>query len=106
MEKAIEKLNNFEQNVKDSIAWFKKNSNIKDEDIYNSTKTQLKECVKKKDKCKIDTGCIYGVNKKNGIRYTDDFAATGKDDRLKNLTAIYSQNGGDCDDFSLLFAAE
>ena len=106
IDKTIDKLNNFEQTVKDSISWFKKNSNIVGIGEYNSTGEQLKNCIKRGASCKIDTSCIYQVNKFNGIHYTDDLAATGKDDFLKDLKLIFYQKGGDCEDFSVLFNAE
>lgn len=106
IEKASDKLAEFENTIKESITWFKQNRNIDNFKDYNLIKDELSACFELKDKCKIDLTCIYNVNEKNNFRYTEDDTALGKEDFLKDLGLIYNQKGGDCEDFSLLFRAE
>lgn len=106
VEQAIEKLNDFEITVKSSINWFRENTNIENISDYEKIKNELDKCVKFASTCDIDLKCIYDVNKKNNIKYRHDEDTTGKDDFLKDLRLIYMQNGGDCEDFSLLYRAE
>ncbi|MBI2659385.1 hypothetical protein HYX05_04790 [Candidatus Woesearchaeota archaeon] len=106
VEQTIEKLNDFETIVKNSIQWFKENANIGNFSDYGKIKEQLNKCIEFKDNCEIDLKCIYKINKENNIRYTDDESAIGKQDFLKDLKLIHQQYGGDCEDFSLLYKAE
>lgn len=106
VEQAIEKLNDFETTVKSSINWFQENTNIENLSDYGKIKNELGKCVKFRSTCDIDLKCIYDVNKRNNIRYRYDEDTTGKNDFLKDLKLIYWQNGGDCEDFSLLYRAE
>ncbi len=106
IDKTIDKLNNFEITVSNSIKWFKENNNINLFDKYNQTKEQLlKSCIIRNDTCNIDLKCMYEVNKKH-FRYRYDDTTTGKEDFLKDLNLIYDHYGGDCEDFSLLFKGE
>ncbi len=106
IDQALEKLNDFETIVKSSINWFKENTNIENISDYVKIRDELSKCVKFGATCDIDLKCIYDVNKRNNIRYEHDEDTTGKDDFLKDLKLIYKQNGGDCEDFSLLYRAE
>ena len=106
VEQTLEKLNDFEITVKNSIKWFRENSNIENVSDYEAFRTQLNKCVKFKNNCEIDLKCIYDVNKDNGIRYRYDEDTTDRADFLKDLKLIHNQKGGDCEDFSLLFVAE
>lgn len=102
----MDKLNDFENTVQDSINWFKQNINLQNLDIYDGIKEELKGCMKTKDTCEIDLSCINEVNTNNKFKYDPDERSTGKNDFLKNLSLIYNDKGGDCEDFSLLFRAE
>ncbi|MBI2208393.1 hypothetical protein HYU50_02760 [Candidatus Woesearchaeota archaeon] len=106
MDQTMDKLNDFENTVQDSINWFKQNINLENLDIYDGMKEELKGCMKAKDTCEIDLSCINEVNAKNKFKYYLDEISTGKSDFLKNLSLIYDDKGGDCEDFSLLFRAE
>lgn len=106
IEKTADRLAQFENTVKESVTWFKQNSNIENFKDYDKIKDELSECLNPKDKCRIDLTCIYEVNRKNDFRYTEDETALGKEDFLKDLSLIFDQKGGDCEDFSLLFKAE
>lgn len=106
VEQTIEKLNEFDSTVKDSIRWFKENTNIENLSDYDTIKKQLDKCVKLSDSCDIDLKCIYTINKNNNIRYRYDEDTVGKPDFLKDLKLILKQSGGDCEDFSLLYRAE
>lgn len=106
VEQALEKLNDFETTVKNSIKWFKENTNIQNYSEYEKIRNELNACMQMNENCNINLKCIYNVNKKNGIRYRYDEDTTGKEDFLKDLKLIYRQYGGDCEDFSLLYRAE
>ncbi len=106
VEQALEKLNDFETTVKNSIKWFRENTNIQNYSEYEKIRKELDACLQMNENCNINLKCIYDVNKKNGIRYRYDEDTTGKEDFLKDLKLIYEQYGGDCEDFSLLYRAE
>lgn len=107
VDKVIEKMNDFEITVKDSIKWFKVNNNIAEFGDYNKIKLDLtNNCVAQNDKCRINLSCIQEVNYDNKIKYLYDDESVFKLDFLKDLRLIYKQHGGDCEDFSLLFKAE
>ena len=106
MDKTISRLNNFETTVQDSIQWFKENNNIAASEKYGVIREEIGNCMNMEDTCRIDLTCIYEVNNKNKFKYTLDESSTGKEDFLKDLDTIYEDNGGDCEDFSLVFRAE
>ena len=106
VDKAIDKLDNFEITVSDSIKWFKENNNVYAFEEYDKIKEDIaNKCLIRDDACNIDLKCIYKANKKR-FRYRYDEATTGKEDFLKDLSFIYDDYGGDCEDFSLLFRGE
>lgn len=107
VDKTLDELKNFEITVQESIDWFRRNNNVDTLSKYDGVKEKLKEqCVERTDTCIIDLTCINEVNTDEGFKYGYDDYATGREDFLKDLDKIYSQRGGDCEDFSLLFTAE
>ena len=52
IDKAVDKLAEFENTVKDSITWFKENKNIENFENYELIKKELKTCLKSYDTCK------------------------------------------------------
>jgi hypothetical protein len=93
--------------INESIQWFRENSNIKTVED-SRIRWQLKQhCIRMDpDTCKIRLGCFPFVNDYlNEIKYEPDIL-TGRADYLKNLSLILESKGGDCEDISLLFAAE
>ncbi len=106
IEKTLDRLNEFEIKVDDSIDWFRQNTNVANISAYETIRQELGKCVKVRGNCTIDLGCINNVNQQNYFEYSSDDRSTGRKDYLKNLSMIYGQKGGDCEDFSLLFRAE
>lgn len=106
LSKAEDKLNEFQIIVQDSIQWFKQNINIENYGDYGLIREELSRCVHYMDGCRIDLGCLYSTNKKNGFEYKLDEKTSKKADFLQDLRQIFSNKGGDCEDFSLLYRAE
>jgi len=107
VEKTMDRLDSFERTVTNSIDWFRENNNIAGIEEYSEITQELEDnCLRFNESCQIDLTCLYEVNKKNRFRYSFDEYSTGKKDFLKDLKKIYSQQGGDCEDFSLLIQAE
>lgn len=110
VEKAADKLEEFERTVRESMSWFTSNNNLNSTNTYIQIKDQLKkECLntaQSQDVCEIKLDCIYNVNQKNGISYKTDVDLASREDFLQSLDLIYKNKGGDCEDISLLFTAE
>lgn len=109
VEATLDKFEDFEIKVHESMEWFTENSNLANSDQFDEIKWKLKEkCIHNTsdNQCRIDLTCIYNVNKQNSIWYRTDIAATGEEDILQSLDSIYSNHGGDCDDYAFLFTAE
>ncbi len=105
VDEARDELAQFETTVRESISWFRENNNIRNLTIYDELKQDLQQCITSDGRCVIDVSCIYAVGDANHFRYRYDEATTGKGDFLKDLTMIYQQYGGDCEDISLLYRA-
>ena len=106
VQKTIDKLNDFDITVTNSIRWFQANNNIMNLSEFSGVRSDVNMCAKFGKACEIDLKCIYNVNRENGIRYKYDEDTVGKPDFLKDLKLIYKQRGGDCEDFALLYMAE
>lgn len=106
----MDKLDNFENQVRDSMDWFKKNNNLNNSEIFKELREDLKDkCLENKSQnsvCEIDFDCIDHVNDKNFIIYKSDRKLVNKTDFLQDIESIYKNHGGDCEDFSFLFTAE
>ncbi len=107
-EKVIEKLEDFEIEVRESMEWFRNNSNLGKSEEYERIKKRLKkECINiEEGVCNISLDCIYDENKEEGIIYKTDIKTYDKIDFLKSLDLISKHKGGDCEDFAFLFKAE
>lgn len=102
-----ERIDDFETTVKESMRWFRDNSNFANVG-YNETQQMLRDRCLQFDNasCMIDLYCIYAVNEENEFTYDDDIDLTGEEDFLQSLDSMYSKNKGDCEDFSLQFTAQ
>jgi len=106
VEKTLDQLTEFENTVKDSIAWFKRNVNIKDNEKYAKVRQDLEQCISYTGACTIDLKCIHNVNEENEFEYKLDEETSDKDDFLQDLDKVFDNQGGDCEDISLLYRAE
>jgi hypothetical protein len=104
----MDKLEDFETTIRDSMQWFRFNSNLKNKLIYSDMQQQLKErCLETTtETCGIKLDCIHEVNNDNSITYKADDNTVKRVDFLLDLRDIYGYKGGDCEDISLLFTAE
>jgi len=110
IEKTIDKFEDFEIKVKESMEWFTTNSNIKNannsEKIRNRLKDRCMDIETDPTVCEIDLHCIYRTNVGNFINYVSDEKKVNKSDFLQSVDLMIKNMGGDCEDFSLLYKAE
>ena len=98
----------FENEIKESMSWFKTNSNIS----YLSNSEYIEHNIKKvitcgREYCYINTPYLALINEKVfGIKYASDLSVIGKNDWLQSISEFLDNKKGDCEDYSLLFAAE
>ncbi len=102
-------IDQFEDKVKESMSWFKNNSNIAFHKEYDDIADDVIDyCTSTgTGNCKIILSCLPFVNlDRNGIIYRFDEETSLKEDALQSLNQIYKNQGGDCEDVSLLAVAE
>jgi len=109
VEQTISKINNYETDLEESLAWFNTNSlpeNIPNEKrIKNSLNGRCWEYDD--DSCYVMLGCFYLINqKKLGLEYQYDTKTSGETDKLQSLSEFIHNWGGDCEDYSLFYKAE
>lgn len=96
-------LTSLEQTIKDSIKWFKKNSNFSEQFLEND---EVKSFVNRvESKCisdnNVNLGClVFQMEKRLGFKYVLE-----EGDRLYSLEEIIKNKGGDCEDYSIFTMA-
>jgi len=108
IEQTIGKIEEFEEELNSSLAWFNRNSRL--EGIPNEKRTQntLSRCWDVQNGvCKVRLGCFYLINsEKLGLEYKYDTITSKAEDKLQSLKEFMHNWGGDCEDYSLFFKAE
>jgi len=105
----LNEINMFKIEITESMDWFKDNSTIDNFSDSIRLKSHLETCVScDEDTCLIKTACInWFVNeRKFYLKYEDDNVISNKEDKLQSLNSFLLNEAGDCEDYSLLFAAE
>jgi hypothetical protein len=104
LEETITMIEDYETEIRKSMEWFRTNSVLEEEFIEPSLDT----CIRLEgDTCRIKTGCIHLVNAKLlEMRYIPDLETSNQRDKMQNLSSIFKNKGGDCEDFSLLYKAQ
>jgi hypothetical protein len=105
----IDELTDYEQKITDSLDWFRDNQTIDGHPTYNRVKKDLQEyCVSiEGTTCEIKLTCLSFVNSNlYGLEYKEDTETSAKEDFLQTIDSIKDNEGGDCEDFSVLAAAE
>lgn len=104
----INQIISFEADLKDSMKWFKSNTNLNDVSGNNDLKSRIKNiCINNKDKCYVNLCCISFINSETlRFSYESDEKTSGKLDYLQSLSTFLENKEGDCEDFALLFSAE
>ncbi|MBN2566794.1 hypothetical protein JXB02_01755 [Candidatus Woesearchaeota archaeon] len=105
----IEDLQGYEASIAESMQWFQENSDLAGAPDYAKFRVGIRSSCIEKDEvsCRIKLACINLVNQYlEEFSYKPDAVSTDKDDYLLDLAAIHDNQGGDCEDFSLLFSAE
>lgn len=109
VDSTIEKIEFYEQELQESMEWFKNNSILDKSEEQSRIRDYLKRtCLKKEnDKCYIKLGCFYLINLNElGFEYKKDVKTTGEEDKLQSLSEFIENEGGDCEDYSLFYKAE
>lgn len=98
----------FKTRIEESMDWFKGNSSLNGLSNERRIKSSLRKCVNcEGDLCYIKTACIHVINQEElNLKYALDTQTSGKEDKLQTLEQFLLQKKGDCEDFSLFFAAE
>jgi len=109
VESTIDDLINYQNELEDSMKWFKENSYLKDTQADKKVKRYINaNCFEiESDKCYIKTGCFYLVNSEFlDYEYLYDSEIINEGDKLLSLNEFMENNGGDCEDYSLFYKAE
>lgn len=109
IDSTMSELDNYEQQITDSMAWFRDNATISPLSQYDSIKESLKQHCRQisGDSCTIKLSCLSFVNnQEHGFSYKLDSDTAAKDDFLQDLGQIYTNKGGDCEDYAQLAYAE
>ncbi|MFH0906294.1 MAG: hypothetical protein V1824_03070 [archaeon] len=101
-------LNEYQNEIKKSMEWFKLNSRIDDLEFSDSLKNELKKGLFCDGSvCIVKTAYIDLVNEINlKLGYAYDSDTTGKKDKLLDLETFVKTKKGDCEDFAQLYSAE
>jgi len=104
VEETIAELLIFEEEVNNSIQWFKENASFNTGEKEDFMKRMLREnCYyTSQGSCRVKTGCIYFIN----WHYLDLRYGYDLNDKLQPVNQIIQSEKGDCEDYSLLFKAE
>ena len=106
----ITKIETYETELRESMAWFKTNSILNKDIQKQSEAISLLEsyCLEKtSNQCHIKTGCFYLINRINlNLDYQSDIRTTGRTDKLQSLNEFIQHGGGDCEDYALFYKAE
>jgi len=96
------KVTTFENTIREKLAWFADNSNLKlHANQYNSIRNS--EAINIKEECRINLVQIAYLNENTfGLSYQHDNIG----EELKGIDKMLRERGGDCEDFSQLFIAE
>jgi len=98
----------FKTSIEESMDWFKNNSTLENLSIQRKIKNSIRKCVNCQENfCYIKTACIHVINHEElNLKYAVDYQISGQEDKLQTLEQFISKKKGDCEDFSLFFAAE
>ncbi|PIN69596.1 hypothetical protein COV93_04950 [Candidatus Woesearchaeota archaeon CG11_big_fil_rev_8_21_14_0_20_43_8] len=99
----------FETHIQASIDWFRDQRDISELNEYRDVKLDLySDCLAyDEDSCDIKLTCIPFTNSyKYNVIYKYDSLNVNKSDFLQNLSEIWKNKGGDCEDTAFLFTAE
>lgn len=102
-------LDSFETQVYESLNWFKQNTDIKELSEYEDIRKYIRSrCIQEyENSCNLKLACLSHINNKiHGFKYKIDEETSSSKDKLQNLTQFAISKGGDCEDYSLLVAAE
>ncbi len=105
----IIKIQDYEDELQDSMQWFNDNSNldILDSDYAIKKYLETKCIMKSHGRCRIKTGCLFLINtEKMDLEYKYDIQTSNEVDQLQSLNEFVDNDGGDCEDFSLFYKAE
>lgn len=105
----IKTLQEYELEIKESMSWFKLNSDLNNINKPRKVERELnRDCFKiRSSKCYIKTGCLYLINReKLDLEYKKDIDTTGNEDKLQSLSDFIEKGGGDCEDYALFYKAE
>ncbi len=95
--------NSFEELLEFQLDFFKDNGNIANIIEYSSIKRNLGKCYKSlsSDSYEINLACIsYVLSDDAGLSYKND-----SKNELLGLKEFYNNNGGDCEDWAMVFTA-
>lgn len=111
LEPTIEKIEVYQEEINESMFWFRKNSILKEEEEQKIATNYLgmnDNCYRMLGgTCYIKTGCVELINSEYlDIEYLNDTEVTGKEDKLQSLNEFLENEGGDCEDYSLFYKAE
>ncbi|RMF06532.1 hypothetical protein D6764_01985 [Candidatus Woesearchaeota archaeon] len=109
IERTISELEEYEEKIEESMSWFRKNAELSNFKEWTAVRQQIKGwCVERfDDRCEIRLSCLtFVTDYLEEFQYKLDSETTGKADKLQNLSQIYANEGGDCEDYSLLAIAE
>lgn len=107
--RTLAELEEYEERLNERMQWFQDNSNINSFDDYYSFEKMLRsKCLQTAHgTCSINLACLSFVNThEKGLSYKTDEETSQESDALQNLESILMNEGGDCEDFSLLFVSE
>ncbi len=99
----------FEQQISDSLKWYKSNAVLSDSDGQKRVKNKLDfYCLKEDDSsCEVKLGCFWLVNQEFlGLRYKYDILSVDKWDKILSIKEFLDNGGGDCEDYALFFKAQ
>jgi hypothetical protein len=105
----IIKIQDYEDELQDSMQWFNDNSklDILDSDYAIKKYLETKCIMKSHGRCRIKTGCLFLINtEKMDLEYKYDIQTSNEVDQLQSLNEFVDNGGGDCEDFSLFYKAE
>ncbi|MDD5178503.1 MAG: hypothetical protein PHT54_04480 [Candidatus Nanoarchaeia archaeon] len=104
----IKKIETYETEIKESMKWFKDNAYLEEghklRDFLNNICIRIKYSP---PSCKIKLGCLNLVNSMMwDFKYLPDTNTSLEDDKLQSIQEFLANEGGDCEDYALLYKAE
>jgi len=108
MDEVSAKIDSYKNEINQSLSWFHSNGNLEGGRVSFLKSPLANHCFQVNEgTCTIRLPCLPFISEDQaGVTYISDYTTSGKADELQSLEQVLKNGGGDCEDLSMLFAAQ